>query len=34
LLKNVSSVVKNKLKIIKLKVGLSSNPWTEFSVAV
>jgi hypothetical protein len=34
LLKNVSSVVKNKLKIIKLKVGLSGNPWTEFSVAV
>jgi hypothetical protein len=30
----VSSVVKNKLKIIKLKVRLSGNPWTEFSVAV
>jgi hypothetical protein len=34
LLKNVSLVVKKNLEIIKLKVGLSVNPWAEFSVIV
>jgi hypothetical protein len=34
LLKSVSLVVKKNLEIIKLKVGLSINPWTEFSVTV
>jgi hypothetical protein len=28
----VSSVVKKNPEIIKLKVGMSGNPWTEFSV--
>jgi hypothetical protein len=30
----VSSIVKKNPEIIKLKVGLSGNPWTEFSVTV
>jgi hypothetical protein len=34
LLKKVSLVVKTNLEIIKLKVGLSVNPWTEFSVTL
>jgi hypothetical protein len=32
LLKSVSTVVKKYLELIKIKVGLSGYPWTEFSV--
>jgi hypothetical protein len=34
LLKGVSMVVEKKLEENTLKVGLSGNPWTEFSIAV